>query len=411
MAWAGRPSSRPVQFNSWEACYFDHDEAKMLRLAKKAVRLGVERFILDDGWFGQRDDDQTSLGDWHPHPRKYPHGLGRLAKNVNQLGMEFGLWVELEMVSPDSDLYRAHPDWILGLAGHETLTARHQLVLNLALEDVRIHLLERLRALLTELPIAYLKWDHNRILMQAGEPASYRQQVLGFYGLLDQLRKEFPKVDIEACAAGAGRIDAGLAARARRFWLSDNLDPLSRLRMQRGFSQFFPPEMMGTHIGARKSRLTGREFSYDFQALVAIPGHLGLELDISELGEDEEEGMKRLIALYKSVCTNLHSGKQFCGELQNILQWRLVINDQTGLLFLYQIQPRQGAFAPKLLLPMLDGEAKYKRSYLFPEQPTASHSNIIFGGEELQKIGLPIPPFKAHEAVLLQLEKQEMERK
>ena len=207
---------RPVHVNSWEGFYFDHDEAALIALADRSAALGVERFVLDDGWFAGRDDDTAALGDWTPDVAKYPRGLGPLAAHVVARGMEFGLWVEPEMVNPDSDLYRAHPDWALQVDGVPRLTARHQLVLDLGRADVRDHLFGVLDALLRDLPIAYLKWDHNRDLAPAAGAdgrAGYHAQIVGAYDLLDRLRAAHPVLEIEACAGGGGRIDAGIAAR------------------------------------------------------------------------------------------------------------------------------------------------------------------------------------------------------
>ncbi|MBX9815316.1 MAG: alpha-galactosidase, partial [Sphingomonas sp.] len=303
---------RPVHLNSWEGLYFDQDEARLIALAERAAVLGVERFVLDDGWFVGRRDDRAGLGDWRVDPVKYPRGLAPLAERVRALGMDFGLWVEPEMVNPDSDLYRAHPDWVLRLPGVPALTARHQLVLDLARAEVRDHLFAALDALLRALPIAYLKWDHNRHLAPAGGAdarAGYRAQTLGAYALIDRLRAAHPAIEIEACAGGGGRIDAAIAARTHRFWTSDNLDAVSRIGIQRGFLHFMPPERMGAHVGAAPAHATGRTQAMAFRAAVALPGHFGVELDPATLDAADAETLRAAIARYKDLRDRLHQGR------------------------------------------------------------------------------------------------------
>ncbi|MFM7402914.1 MAG: alpha-galactosidase, partial [Erythrobacter sp.] len=233
---------RKVHLNSWEALAFDLSEAGLIALAESAASLGIERFVLDDGWFGGRRNDQTSLGDWFVSPDVFPNGLAPLIARIHELGMDFGLWVEPEMVSPDSDLYRAHPDWCLHLEGRERPTMRGQLALDLTRAEVRDYLFERLDALLGAHPIVYLKWDHNRDLFPAD--GKRMVQTLGFYVLLDRLRAAHPKVEIESCSAGGGRIDYGVLSRVHRVWPSDNNDAIERLRIIPAWSQFLPLEVL-----------------------------------------------------------------------------------------------------------------------------------------------------------------------
>ncbi|MBI1217135.1 MAG: alpha-galactosidase [Rhodobacteraceae bacterium] len=291
---AQRP--RPVHYNCWEAVYFDHKLADLSAIADRAAALGAERFVLDDGWFGGeksgRDDDTTSLGDWVVDRRKWPDGLHPLIAHVRKLGMTFGLWVEPEMVNPDSDLYRAHPDWALGPAD-QTL-GRHQLVLDLSRAGVRDHLLHRLSALLTEYPIEYLKWDHNRLL-----PLVDAAQTRGVYDLIDRLRAAHPEVEIESCASGGGRIDAGILARTHRVWLSDSNDALERLRIQHDAALFLPPEVTGSHVGPRHCHTSGRELPMSFRARVAAQRHMGFEMDLRELTPPEEATLKAVTAWWK----------------------------------------------------------------------------------------------------------------
>lgn len=284
---------RPVHYNCWEAVYFDHKLADLCAIADRAAALGAERFVLDDGWFGRRDDDTTSLGDWTVDRRKWPDGLHPLIAHVRKLGMTFGLWVEPEMVNPESDLYRAHPDWALGPA--DQVLGRHQMVLDMARADVREHLFQRLSALLSEYPIDYLKWDHNRLL-----PVVDAAQTRGTYDLIDRLHAAHSEVEVESCASGGGRIDAGILARTHRVWLSDSNDALERLRIQHDAALFLPPDVTGSHVGPRHCHTSGRELPMSFRARVAAQRHVGFEMDLRELTEAEAATLRNVTAWWKA---------------------------------------------------------------------------------------------------------------
>jgi alpha-galactosidase len=294
---------RRVHLNTWEALGFNLTEPQLLALAADAASLGVERFVLDDGWFGGRRNDQTSLGDWHVSPEVFPNGLGPLIDHVHALGMDFGLWVEPEMVSPDSDLYRAHPDWCLHLEGRERPTMRGQLALNLARPEVGDHLFAALDALLRKSRIAYLKWDHNRDLFPTAA-----SQTQGFYALLDRLRAAHSEVEIESCSSGGGRIDLSVLARCHRVWPSDNNDAIERLRIMRAWSQFLPLEVLGSHVGPSPNPITGRQAPMDFRAKVALFGHMGVEADPGGMDAAERSVLSAHIALYKHWRAVLHAG-------------------------------------------------------------------------------------------------------
>ncbi len=293
LQWPDAARPRPVHYNCWEAVYFDHQLADLSDIATRAAALGAERFVLDDGWFGRRDDDTTSLGDWTIDRRKWPDGLHPLIAHVQGLGMTFGLWVEPEMVNPDSDLYRTHPDWRLG--SEDQTTGRNQMVLDLALPQVRDYLFNAVSALLTEYPIDYLKWDHNRLL-----PVVDAAQTYGIYDLLDRLRAAHPGVEIESCASGGGRIDAGILARTHRVWLSDSNDAIERLRIQHDAALFLPANVTGSHVGPRKSHTSGRILSMAFRAYVAAQRHMGFEMDLRELTEPEAETLTAVTAWWKA---------------------------------------------------------------------------------------------------------------
>ncbi|MGR3403221.1 alpha-galactosidase [Paracoccus sp. (in: a-proteobacteria)] len=284
---------RPVHYNCWEAVYFDHDLAALKDIASRAAALGAERFVLDDGWFGRRDDDTTSLGDWQVDPRKYPDGLGPLIAHVRGLGMDFGLWFEPEMANRDSELARAHPDWILG-AGDQ-IEGRGQCVLDLSRPVVRDHLFAAVDAVLSAHAIGYVKWDHNRVL-----PHPDAAQARGLYDVLDRLRAAHPGVEFESCASGGGRIDFGILERAARVWLSDSNDALERLRIQHDAALFLPACVTGSHVGPRICHTSGREIDIHTRAWTAAQRHMGFEMDPRELTDDEARVLRDVTAWWKA---------------------------------------------------------------------------------------------------------------
>ncbi|NNE88342.1 MAG: family 10 glycosylhydrolase [Silicimonas sp.] len=283
---------RPVHYNCWEAVYFDHKLPVLQDIAERAASLGAERFVLDDGWFGLRDDDTRSLSDWEVDPRKYPDGLGPLVEHVHKLGMTFGIWFEPEMINPDSDLHREHPDWALG-AEDQTL-GRQQKALNMALPEVRDFIYDRMAAILSKYEIEYIKWDHNRVL-----PAPDANQTRGSYALIDRLRADFPHVEIETCASGGGRIDFGILKRTDRVWLSDSNDALERLKMQHNATLFLPLTVTGSHVGPRKCHTSGRILDISFRAWVAAQRHMGFEMDPRELTEHEATVLTEVTSWWK----------------------------------------------------------------------------------------------------------------
>ncbi|GFE62955.1 alpha-galactosidase [Litoreibacter roseus] len=283
---------RPVHYNCWEAVYFDHKLPVLKDIATRAADLGAERFVLDDGWFGQRDDDTTSLSDWEVDPRKYPDGLGPLIDHVHDLGLSFGIWFEPEMINPDSDLHRAHPDWALG--SEDQTLGRQQKALNMALPEVREFIYDRMAAILSKYPIDYIKWDHNRVL-----PAPDANQTRGSYALLDRLRADFPAVEIESCASGGGRIDFGILKRTQRVWLSDSNDALERLKMQHNATLFLPATVTGSHVGPRKCHTSGRTLDISFRSWVAAQRHMGFEMDPRELTDHETAVLREVTSWWK----------------------------------------------------------------------------------------------------------------
>ncbi|MBM7066288.1 alpha-galactosidase [Actibacterium sp. 188UL27-1] len=291
--WTTPDRRRPVHYNCWEAVYFDHNLDVLKDIADRAANLGAERFVLDDGWFGQRDDDTTSLSDWEVDPRKYPDGLGPLIAHVHGLGMTFGIWFEPEMINPESNIHRAHPDWALG--SEDQTLGRHQKALNVALPEVRDFIYDRMAAILSAHEIDYIKWDHNRVL-----PMPDAAQTRGSYALLDRLRRDFPKVEIESCASGGGRIDFGILSRTQRVWLSDSNDALERLKMQHNAALFLPLAVTGSHVGPRYCHTSGRTLDISFRAWVAAQRHMGFEMDPRELTDHEATVLREVTTWWKA---------------------------------------------------------------------------------------------------------------
>jgi alpha-galactosidase len=308
------PGTQPVILNVWEAVYFDHDLERLQGIADRAARVGVERFVLDDGWFRSRRDDTSGLGDWWVDEDVWPDGLGPIVDHVRELGMDFGLWFEPEMVNPDSDLYREHPDWILSAGGRVPLLHRNQLVLDLSRPEVWEHLFERVSAILSAHPIDYVKWDHNRDLLEAGSgrklgaPAAHEQTV-AFYRLLDALREAHPGVAWESCASGGGRVDLGVIERVQRVWTSDMTDAVARQQIQRWTTQLLAPEYVGAHISSPTSHTTGRTLSLDFRAATALFGSFGIEWDLMSATDDDLDQLATWVGRYQRFRYLLHSGR------------------------------------------------------------------------------------------------------
>ncbi|MDQ2846858.1 MAG: alpha-galactosidase [Actinomycetota bacterium] len=308
------PVVQPVTLNVWEAVYFRHELSTLTQIADLAAQIGIERFVLDDGWFRGRRDDRAGLGDWSVDEAVWPDGLTPLIDHVHRADMQFGLWFEPEMVNPDSDLYRAHPEWILQTPDRTPVLQRNQLVLDLTNDAVWTYLRDSIDAILTDNPIDYVKWDHNRDLLEAGSnanggaPAAHLQY-LAFYRLLDDLRRRHPTVAWESCASGGGRIDLGVIERIQRVWTSDNTDALARQQIQRWTAQLVAPEYLGAHVSAPRSHQTGRTFSLDFRAATAFFYSFGIEWDITEASEDELARLAGWCALHKQHRGLLHSGR------------------------------------------------------------------------------------------------------
>ncbi|MDO0910113.1 alpha-galactosidase [Streptomyces sp. DT2A-34] len=359
---------RPVLFNSWEATEFDISEEQQRVLARRAAAIGVELFVVDDGWFGTRTSDRAGLGDWTPNPDRFPSGLKPLAEYVQALGMQFGIWVEPEMVNPDSELYRTHPDWVQHQTGRKRTEFRNQLVLNLARDDVQEYLWERLDGLLSSAPIDYVKWDFNRCFTDAGWPGGpYPQRlwvdhVRALYHLLDRLRAAHPGVAFESCSGGGGRIDLGVLSRTDQVWTSDNTDPLDRLAIQHGFSQIHPARVMAAWVtDSPNAMLNHRASSLRFRFVSAMAGVLGVGGDLATWSEEELAEARERVTLYKEIRPVVQRGDLYRlrpprGGLSAV---QYVLGGETVVLAWLQAQS-YGAPVPALRLRALDPTESYE---------------------------------------------------
>ena len=408
---------RPLTLNVWEAVYFDHDLARLTELAKVAEQIGVERFVLDDGWFGSRRDDTKGLGDWVVSDEVWPEGLGPLVDVVKKHGMEFGLWFEGEMVNPDSDLYRAHPDWILSAGGRVPPTGRGQLVLDLTNPDCYQHVLGQVDAVLSAYDISYIKWDHNRPLVEPGHggQAAVHKQTEAIYRLFSQLKQNHPGLEIESCASGGGRIDLGMAQVVDRFWVSDCNDALERQQIQRYTQIAIPPEMLGSHIGPTESHTTGRVHNLGFRAITALFGHAGLEWDITQTSPEERELLTSWVSYYKAKRDLIHSGQMVRVETANdsSLVHGVVSQDGTAALFAYVTTAGQGPSRPNALrLEGLNPTTSYRVKAVFPvgkpvfqeRTSPAWFDGVTMTGAALSQIGLRPPILFPENALLIEIE-------
>ena len=376
--WTGK--KRPVLLNSWEAAYLSFDEELLLRLAKNARQLGVELLVLDDGWFGDRDEDNRALGDWTANLRKLPNGLNGLIRKVKDEGLKFGLW-------ENSDLYRAHPDWALRVPGRQTAIGRNQLVLDLSRPEITDWLYETVAGLLRENPIDYIKWDMNRAmtdLYSAKLPASRQGElphryILGLYSVLERLTEEFPEVLFEGCAGGGGRFDAGMLAFHPQIWCSDNTDPIARLEIQKGTSYGYPASAVGAHVSASPNHQTGRSTPFGTRAAVAMAGTFGYELDPAKLSEEERREVGRQIAFFHRVEDLIREGDYYrlgTMEMKRFTAWQFVSEDKKQSLFTLVLTEPEGNPLP--LHVRLKGLNPEKRYHL----AAAEYAGCLYRGDE-----------------------------
>lgn len=392
-----RDRERPILVNNWEATYFDFNAEKVEAIATSAAELGIELFVLDDGWFGKRDDDTSSLGDWIVDQNKLPKGLADLADRVKRQGLQFGLWFEPEMISPDSDLYRKHPDWCLHAPERRRTEARRQLVLDMSRQDVRDYLFERLSGILTAAPITYIKWDMNRNMTEIGSVlASAERQsetahryILGLYELLERLTERFPEILFESCSGGGGRFDPGMLYYMPQTWTSDDTDAVERLKIQYGTSLVYPISTMGAHVSAVPNHQVGRVTPLKTRGDVAMSGNLGYELDLTVFTEEEKAVVRKQISEYKDIRSLVQQGdlyrlrSPFEGS-RNETAWMFVSEDRReALVFYFQVLAIPNAPLKRLALKGLNPEWTYCIEDL----------EILYRGDRLMQAGLHLPQF------------------
>jgi alpha-galactosidase len=396
--WRDRP--RPVLVNNWEATYFDFDEAKLLEIAADAHALGIELFVLDDGWFGRRDSDDSSLGDWSVDRRKLPNGIDGLARKVEALGMRFGLWIEPEMVSRRSELFEAHPDWAIGVPGRERTEGRNQYVLDMGRPEVVDHLFGVLSDLLGHAAISYVKWDMNRSITEPFSlalPADrqgefFHRYILGVYELYRRLTTAFPEVLFESCAGGGGRYDPGLLAYAPQAWTSDDTDAVERLAIQWGTSLAYPLSSMGAHVSAVPNHQVGRVTPLATRAAVAFFGVFGYELDVTAFSETERREVADQVAFYKRHRELFQFGRfrrlvgPFDGD-GNVTAWMVVSDDRReAIVGTYLVLNRPSPGPLRIRLAGLDPSVRYR----LEAWPDGSVAGALRGGDELMTVGIDV---------------------
>ncbi|XJZ26713.1 alpha-galactosidase [Bacillota bacterium Lsc_1132] len=369
-----RDKERQVLINNWEGTYFDFNEEKILEMAKASKELGVELFVLDDGWFGKRDDDTTSLGDWFVDIRKLPNGITGLAQKINEMGLAFGLWFEPEMVSKISELYSNHPDWIIQAPNRRQSHGRNQYVLDFSRKDVVDYIYSLMAKVLHEAPISYVKWDMNRYMTEIGsaELPSDRQRevahryILGVYDLYERLTSEFPDILFESCASGGCRFDPGLLYYAPQTWASDDTDAIERLKIQYGTSFVYPLSSIGAHVSAVPNHQVGRMTSLETRANVAYFGAFGYELDVTKMSEQEKKKVKNQINFYKENRKLLQRGSFYrllspFEKDGNVTSWIVVSEDQKeAIVGRYQVLGKPNPGYERLMLKGLNDEMEYK---------------------------------------------------
>jgi alpha-galactosidase len=360
-------TTRPVTLNVWEAVYFDHDLDHLAELAECAAAVGAERYVLDDGWFGARRNDHAGLGDWRVSTEVWPHGLHPLVDKVTGLGMEFGLWFEPEMINLDSTTAREHPDWIMATGNRLPVESRHQQVINLGIPECYAYVRDAIFDILTEYKISYIKWDHNRDLIDAGTSPDGRpgvhQQTLAFYRLVDEIKAAHPGLEIETCSSGGARVDLGVLERTDRVWVSDCIDPLERQQMNRWTSQLVPPELLGSHIASARSHTTGRMHDLSFRATTAIFGHLGIEWDLSAATAQELADIREWFSFYKANRGLLMGGDLVRLDFPDptVMAYGIVAPDRSaGIYTVASIGGSDVMIPGRLRFPGLDPDRRYR---------------------------------------------------
>ena len=382
---------RPALLNCWEGVNYDFDQAKIIEMARETAELGLKLFIMDDGWFGvkhPRVNDHAGLGDWEPNPARFPKGLAPAIKEATQFQvagsqekLKFGLWVEPEMISPKSELFEQHPDWVLKAPAYPSTECRYQLVLNLALPEVQDYIITSISKILSDSPISYIKWDNNRGMHEVASPSNYHAYILGLYRVLDALTSRFPEVLWEGCASGGGRFDPGILHYFPQSWVSDNTDAVDRLAMQFGTTVVYPASSMGCHISRVPNEVTQRTTSVTFRAHVAMMGgSFGLELDPSKIPEEERQQLPRLLQIAEKVSRTVINGSLWKLSLPEASQHPAAMyvseDGRQAVLFAFQVIATPAHCLPTLRLQGLDPRAMY----LFDGKEKYSGATLMNGG-------------------------------
>jgi len=388
-----RDRARPVLINNWEATYFDFDAQSLERIARTAQDLGIELFVLDDGWFGKRNDDTSSLGDWVVNREKLPEGLDGLGERITREGIRFGLWFEPEMVSPDSDLYRAHPDWCIHVPERRRTEGRNQLILDFSRDEVCQAVIDAVSQILDSAPITYVKWDMNRHMSEVGSAAlpperqreTAHRHILGVYRVMDEITRRFPDVLFESCSGGGGRFDPGILHYMPQTWTSDNTDAVCRLNIQYGTSIVYPASAMGAHVSAVPNHQVGRVTSLETRGLVAMSGNFGYEMDLSRLSEEERKVVRKQVRLYKEIRSLVQQGEMyrlkspFAG---NEAAWMFVSEDRReAVAFWFQVLAQPNPPLRTLRLKGLDPDLDYR----------SLNTGAVYGGDVLMNAGIELP--------------------
>lgn len=409
-----KKTNRPVQLNSWEAFYFDQNESKVLELIESAEKLGVERFVLDDGWFRDRNSDRSGLGNWEIDLDKYPGGFSGIADGLRSNTIEFGLWIEPEMLNADAEILKEHPDWMLRVSDDDQIPARNQWSLNLLIPEALDWVIEQIKAILSKYNVQSIKWDMNRDISNPflnGHVVSHRYQQ-AVLELLHNIRSEFPDLEIEFCASGGGRMSYAFVPPVSRFWLSDNMDSFERIYMQRWASVFYPPEFLGAHVASRKSKGSGRVLSYDFQAAIALAFHFGFELDIRDLDEGASRKLKDYVEFFKEHRNFMHDQDLTYLDTPSEIQCWSIGNSKLRFLWIAQIEMAGIQPLASLKIPGLKPASNYKITVCLEslnplhqkKLPNWCTSDQLLGGEQLMSRGLPFFELEVGSCALLQIE-------
>lgn len=408
---------RPLVLNTWEAVYFDHDPVGLESLAETAASIGVERFVLDDGWFVGRKDDTAGLGDWFVDTERWPDGLRPFSHRIHELGMQFGLWFEPEMINEDSDLARSHPEWLLKEG--DAMEWRHQFALDFGRPDVRTYIIERMDAIIGDAVVDFVKWDHNRDLhasLSSDDRRSVRAHTLGVYSVIDELKRRHPALEIETCASGGARADLGILSRTDRVWASDSNDPIERQGIQRWTQVLLPPELIGSHVGPEIAHTTHRRADFSFRAITALFGHAGIEWDISQCSPDDLADLARWASLYKELRHVLHHGRTVRADHvdDGALLHGVVAHDGREAVFAWvRVATSSTAHTPRVGIPGLDPQALYdvrvrsevgvaRRHQVADPTWLSDAGRIQLTGSALS-LGVPLPILNPGQGIVLHL--------